>query len=353
MVPLRIIPWLLTMALCILPAAGQAQSVETLRPITPTEQITTLENGLTAVRFEGDDLFETFLAEGGAASDAEVAAFLTRRVMEGSGILQWVDGLFGCSTLAASTPGGQRLFGRNFDWQACQGMIVQAVPENGYASVSTVNMDFVASSGVPLSLLPDRLQALIALYAPLDGMNAAGLAVSVNMIQDSATIQQQTDLPDLTTTTAVRLLLNQAATVEEALTLLESYDLHGSMGMMVHFAIADAAGRSVVVEYIDNQMCVTDTPAVTNFYLTPGPKYGTGTSQSRQRYALLMELDHAGMSMDDMRDTLDSVSKDNFEGFESTEWSIVMNQHTGEMRYYHRENYGEGYVLTLSMEDQP
>lgn len=61
-------------------------------------------------------------------------------------------------------------------------------------------------------------------------MNAAGLAVSVNMIQDDATIDQQTGKPGLTTTTAVRLLLNQAATVEEAVALLEAYDLHGSHG---------------------------------------------------------------------------------------------------------------------------
>ena len=38
-------------------------------------------------------------------------------------------------------------------------------------------------------------------------MNEKGLAVSVNMIRDNASINQNTDKPDLTTTTAVRLLL--------------------------------------------------------------------------------------------------------------------------------------------------
>lgn len=185
-------------------------------------------------------------------------------------------------------------------------------------------------------------------------MNAAGLAVSVNMIQDDATIDQQTGKPGLTTTTAVRLLLNQAATVEEMpLRCWRHTICTAPMGMMIHFAIADSAGRSVVVEYIDNRMHVTDTPVVTNFYLTPGDKYGTGTSQSHARYDVLMGLDREKMSMDAMRDALDSVSKDNFGGFESTEWSIVMNQHTGEMRYYHREDYQSGYVLMLEMEEAP
>lgn len=75
-----------------------------------------------------------------------------------------------------------------------------------------------------------------------------------------------TGKPNLTTTTAIRLLLNQAADVDEALELLNQYDMHASMGMMVHFALADASGRSVAVEYVDNQMIVIETPVLTNFY---------------------------------------------------------------------------------------
>ncbi len=40
---------------------------------------------------------------------------------------------------------------------------------------------------------------------------------------------------------AVRLLLDRAASVDEAVELLSQYDLHASAGMMVHFAIAEAA----------------------------------------------------------------------------------------------------------------
>ena len=92
-----------------------------------------------------------------------------------------------------------------------------------------------------------EVKTLAALYAPLDGMNEAGLAVSVNLIEDSDNIEQDTDKPDITTTTAIRLLLDKAANVDEALDLLRQYDLHSSMGMMIHFALADSAGRSVAV----------------------------------------------------------------------------------------------------------
>lgn len=103
-------------------------------------------------------------------------------------------------------------------------------------------------------------------------MNDQGLCVAVLMIEDSAGIQQETGKPDLTTTTAVRLLLDKARNVEDALSLLRQYDLHSSMGLMVHFAIADTQGNSVVAEYVNNEMIVTETPAVTNFYLAQGPK---------------------------------------------------------------------------------
>ncbi len=39
---------------------------------------------------------------------------------------------------------------------------------------------------------------------------------------------------------AIRLLLDKATDVEEALKLLRQYDFHSSMGMMVHLDLADA-----------------------------------------------------------------------------------------------------------------
>lgn len=314
--------------------------------IIPDKEIRELENGFSAVRYEGEYGFEAFLDQGGADSDADVAAYITSLLaqeihMEGTP--------FGCSTLSVKNLDGGYLFGRNFDWNSCNGLIVSVKPENGYHSVSTVNMDFVRVGGLDLSQLPDQMQAFVSLYAPLDGMNEKGLAISVNMIQDSDSIRQDTGKPDITTTTAVRLLLDKAADVEEAVELLRQYDFHSSMGMMVHLALADAEGRSAAVEYVDNEMIVTDTPVVTNFYLADGKKQGIGTAQSHTRYEILTQTlkEHKAMTEAEVRDALNCVSKDNFGEFESTEWSIVMNQATKELIYYHRENYETAYVIPV------
>lgn len=318
--------------------------------ITPTSKIVSLENGLATVQYSGDYGFNEFLNQGGASSDSEVMEFLTNHLFSQMSGLKYSGDVFGCSTLSVKSTEGNYLFGRNFDWNPCEALVVSSKPEEGYASLSTVNMDFItAGAGMKLELFPDKIRAIAALYAPLDGMNEKGLCVSVNMIQDNATIQQDTGKPDITTTTAIRLMLDKAANVREALALLEQYDLHASMNYMVHFAIADNEGNSVAVEYVDNEMIVIETPILTNFYLSEGEKNGIGTQQSHTRFEILTKAleDNPSMNALQVRDTLDSVSKDNFGEFESTEWSIVYNQGEGMVQYYHRENYGKAYTFQV------
>lgn len=328
------------------------QETKPFHSISLTDEIIELADGFSAIQYVGDYGFDDFLKQGGASSDSEVAAFLMDNILSDSGSFLFDGNPFGCSTLSVQDTNGNSLFGRNFDWNTCNAMIVQSRPENGYQSISTVNTDFISMSGINLSELPDQTQALAGLYIPLDGLNEMGLAVSVNMIEDRATIEQNTDKPDITTTTAIRLLLDKAANVEEAIELLSSYDMHASLGYMVHFAIADCTGNSVVVEYINNKMVVTKTPVVTNFYLAEGEKNGIGTQQSHERYEILINrlTEMKTMEINDVRDALNRVSKDNFTEFESTEWSVVMNQSTGEVWYYHRENYNNPYVFTVTGE---
>lgn len=316
------------------------------RNIRTAASVKRLEDGLYSMEYKGDYRLDDFLEQGGASDDIAVAEFVIQDVFHGLLPIDLRNGAFGCSTISARTAKGDAVFGRNFDWGSCNALIVQTRPTDGYASVSTVNMDFLNLGLDMPEEMQMRLLSVAAPFAPMDGMNEKGLCVAVLMIQDSPAFAQDTGKPDLTTTTAVRLLLDKAADVEEAVELLAQYDMHASAGMMVHFALADAKGRSVAIEYIANEMIVTETPIVTNYYLFPGEKYGIGTEESKIRYAMLEELlqKKTSFEMDEIRDALDSVSKHNFDSeFASTEWSIVYNQNTGEIHYYHRENYQKFY----------
>lgn len=327
----------------------QASDESRVIDVSATSTLSKIEDGLSVIRYDEDYGFQGFLDNGGASSDEGVLNYLMEHVVDISG-LDIVKGLFGCSTIQTSNQQGEFLFGRNFDWQQSNALIVESHPEHAYASISTVNLDFIQSgTSISIDRLPDNVLAKVAMYAPLDGMNDQGLVISVNMIQDSDVIHQKEKTQALTTTTAIRLLLNRAANVEEAIALLKEYDMNSSMGMMIHFAIADAQGNSVVVEYINNEMNIIDTPVVTNFYLSQGEKHGIGSSQSHERYDILMNLlnTNSTMDMEQIKEALDSVSKDNFGEFESTEWSIVYNLTQGEVHYYHRENYEQRYVFQL------
>ena len=240
------------------------------RNIRTATSVKKLEDGLYSMEYKGDYRFDDFLEQGGASDDLAVAEFVIQDVLYGLLPINLRGGTFGCSTISAKTPEGDAVFGRNFDWGTCTALIVQTSPAEGYDSVSTVNMDFLNLGLDMPEETQMRLLSVAAPFAPMDGMNEKGLCVAVLMIQDSPGFHQDTGKPDLTTTTAVRLLLDQAADEEEAVELLARYDMHASAGMMVHFALADAEGHSVVVEYIDNEMEVTETPVVTNYYLTSG-----------------------------------------------------------------------------------
>ena len=117
----------------------------------------------------------------------------------------------------------------------------------------------------------EKIITLATPYAPLDGINEKGLTVAVLRIGDEPT-NQDTGKVDIMTTTAIRLMLDKAADVEEALALLEQYDMHSSAGACYHFQISDARGKSVVVEYVDNEYEVipaeNNYQMVTNFLLS-------------------------------------------------------------------------------------
>lgn len=322
--------------------------------ITAANSIEKLEDGLYSMEYKGDYGFDEFLAQGGAASDSAVANYLVAFLSHGFYKMESdvQAGEFGCSTICVSDESGTTFFGRNYDWAECQAMIVHTRPENGYESISTCCLDFLGfSEGYrPDGSMMERLQTLAAIYVPLDGMNEKGLMVADLMAGDKEETHQQTDKPDLTTTTSIRLLLDQAADVDEAIALLRQYDMNSSIGSAHHLSLADASGRSVVVEYVNGEMLVTETKVVTNHYLSDCDKQGIGSEQSHIRFDTLSAY-HGPADDRDVRDMLKSVAQMNYpqtEGsYEKTMWSIVYCPEGRCADFYFAENYEHSYGLLL------
>lgn len=334
--------------LLVLPLfSSAALADDAVASFQPTAELTKLTEDLFSIRFDGEDYFEEFLAAGGASEDKDIYTFLFDKVPPELMMAFLFAAKFGCSVAVAETPDGDRIFGRNFDWNPSTSIIVESHPTTGYASIATTNADFILNNSV--TSFPDALLALTGIYAPLDGMNETGLCVSVNLIREPCTTNQQTGKPGITTTTAIRMLLNKAATVDEAVDLMKQYDFHPSRGYTVHFIISDKSGRTVCIEYIDQEMSVVEADVVTNSYVTPA-KFGVGNEQSNIRYRTLKNAlanKNGILTEADMRDALKSVCKANYHDGAVTEWSIVFNQTQGTATYYHREDYTKGYQMTL------
>ena len=114
-------------------SASNTEENEPLNSIVLTDEITELADGFSAVRHSGDYGFDLFLEQGGATSDSELGSFLMDNLMPDISSLLFSGNPFGCSTLSVQNANGDRLFGRNFDWNNCNAMIVQNKPDNGYA----------------------------------------------------------------------------------------------------------------------------------------------------------------------------------------------------------------------------
>ena len=346
---IKIVVTILVIALLAALAGAWSMFGSELMAANSVEKLT---DNFYSMEYKGDYGLDKFIEQGGASDETELANYIVEFLSHGFYKPEMQKSNYGCSTLRVSSPDGGMLFGRNFDWQRCTAMVIRTKPKNGYASISTSNLDFL---GFGDNWLPEgmsnQFMALAALYVPLDGMNEKGLCIADLVIDDGTIINQETEKPDLTTTAAIRLILDKAATVDEAIELLSQYDMHSSAGMQHHLSITDASGRAVVVEYIDNVMYVTETDAVTNFYLTEGEKYGIGSEQSHKRYDTLNVIysDCNGiMNNDALMDAMSAVSKHNYpDDGETTEWSVVFDTKTHTARYCRREDYEFYYDFEL------
>nr|WP_291235222.1 linear amide C-N hydrolase [Frisingicoccus sp.] len=205
---------------------------------------------------------------------------------------------FGCTSFSLTDMDGDVHMGRNYDFKRdTSAMLVYCTPKDGYKSVAVAALDNV-SANVPDENIKKKLASLAAPFICLDGINEKGVSISV-LTLDSEPVRQNTGKPVISTTLAIRLVLDRAATTEEAVELLRSYDMYSASGRDYHFYITDASGDGRVVEYDceseTRELVATPTEAVTNFFIIykekalPNQKNGI-YGHGRERYDAVMKV---------------------------------------------------------------
>lgn len=285
------------------------------------------------------------------------------------------DPLFAVSRNRADTaPGGcsaihvGNYVGRNLDLAyGDYSEVVVHVPssKNRYASVGSFN---TLMFGEGETLRKDDLGEDIYNMIPLcicDGINEKGVVCEINVTpaKDIGFIDgTNPGKPTLNFENVVRFVLDNAASAEEAVSLLDDYNIcipwdwtnMQQSGYEPHFLIADEKD-SYVVEVINNKVVATKGENVlTNYYI--GIEGGTNSGQGIERYQTLKANSNMADSVDGMARLMELVywSKSN-----DTSGNICYSDHFGtiakdgtEINKSNYEKYKNELIETAKLSDK-
>lgn len=284
----------------------------------------------------------------------------------------------GCSAFAAPDPdNGNFLMGRNYDfrhifvegndtsYKETSAIIVHTAPAGGKKSISMVDglnlnygRGFYTDGTTDLSLLMGLP------YAALDGINEDGFAIGILALREKQT-SQNTGKTKIGCTVAIRMLLDRATDVDNALEMLSNYDMdmQGQGSSNYHFFMADAKGKYAIVEYTFDKSKGETTPyvtailnnndtmrCVTNFYVDPimaGTNDGWGSNHGKDRYWTLrstLAANNYKLNNGQAWQLLQSVAQPPTEDYTSqTQWSALFNLTEKTMRLAILREYGKEY----------
>jgi hypothetical protein len=257
-----------------------------------------------------------------------------------------------CSLFAAMGNADDMIYGRNFDWQYSPALLLFTDPPDGYASVSMVDIGYLVEEDQVKSLaelpLAEREPLLVAPFWPFDGMNEHGLVVGMAAVSASE-MPHDPGNETIGSLAIIREMLDHAHDVNEAVAIMGSYNIAWSGGPPLHYLIADASGRAVLVEFHEGEMVII--PKETPYHLaTNHLRTAAAGDGGCWRYAMLdrrLTETEGRLSPQEAIDLLESVAQ------ESTQWSIVYGFGTGDVHAVMGCEYDTVHTLHLELADEP
>jgi hypothetical protein len=261
-----------------------------------------------------------------------------------------------CSLFAALGDPDSPQYGRNFDWEHSPALLLVTDPPDGYASASMVDIAYLGFSQEALNRLDElpldeRRPLLRAPLMPFDGMNEHGLAVGMAAVPPGGV------LPDPAKETVgslevIREMLDHARTVDEAVVILQSYNIIFDGGPPLHYLVAEPSGQAALVELYQGELVVIRNTEpwhlATNFLRASVEDTSPEDSPEEQcwRYELISEklAGQAGrLGRQSALDLLASVSQPN------TQWSVVYGMDSGEIALAMGRQFDHPLELALTM----
>lgn len=265
-----------------------------------------LNSNIYLLSYENDYGLDDLLSKG-VKNIPELVSFVQNRFNLPDSSVAFNSGDFACSAFNAFNSKGDHIFARNFDYKAAPCIIVWTAPKNGYKSiaVSDTNVMLYGDKHQVLSNVQKHNRLLMTPFACMDGINEKGLSIAVLEIKTSAT-NQSTGKKDIVTTVLIRAVLDKCATVDEAIEFISQFDVHDSLFCCYHYQITDESGKSVIIEYVDNDMRIiypeNKTQSLTNFFISSDGDNKKGFGYTRKRI-----IDNALAKCNDIMEESDAM----------------------------------------------
>lgn len=159
-----------------------------------------------------------------------------------------------CTAFTYKDSDGNQCFARNLDNTPNPVVLVVTNPSGAYKSISAVNMNCMGYTNekVPTNYDPKMLAAP---YFPTDGMNEKGISISMLQV-NFARKQKENSKTTINAYAVIRLVLDYAKSIDEAVSLIREYNIYFDTDMMVHFMISDSEGHSALIEFVNGKMYV-------------------------------------------------------------------------------------------------
>jgi len=187
----------------------------------------------------------------------------------------------------------------------------------------------------------ERIALLETPAWPFDGVNEMGLVVGMAAVPADGNMQIDPEKETIYSLPMIREMLDHAANVEQAVALLESYNIIFG-GPPLHFLLADSTGHSALVEFYQGEMVVTynEQPwqMATNFLCAPEGGCNKGKCQRYDTISKRLEGSQGRLTTQEAMELLAEVSQ------EGTQWSILYGINSGEINVALGRDYDQIYT---------
>ncbi|HSJ59454.1 MAG TPA: C45 family peptidase, partial [Anaerolineae bacterium] len=258
---------------------------------------------------------------------------------------------WGCSLFAALGDSEGMLYGRNFDWEFSPALLLFTDPPDGYASVSMVDIAYLGfagarAEGVDALPLAEREALLDAPLLPFDGMNEHGLAVGMAAVP-AGNVRPEPQKPTIGSLGIIREMLDHARTVDEALAIVEEYNVDMAGGPPVHYLVADSTGRALLIEFYQGTLHVLANEApwhqATNFLRASVAGDAQGACWRYDELSRSLRVVGGRLDVTGAMALLSNVAQGN------TQWSVVYGLQSGQIDVVMGQAYGSVHTLALEM----